>query len=228
MRLFDLFLAIQISRPGEIDFKNVKIYKNNSSNTNDINICSYYKRISNPAFTTIEFLDNESAQKYYHQFDFEQVWCWLNNFDEFWSEVPKTKTGKALNYIRYIFLQDSAMNIVWIIMALESLLVENQTYSKNQLYGKISTLHKYYHIEPFSKKQFDDFYKFRSKIVHGEQMFYRPTLHFDGLNDVKIIDNKIERYGRMAHEMLLLCIRYLIENNKYELSFEEIIEYKLK
>ncbi|NNU76554.1 HEPN domain-containing protein [Clostridium estertheticum] len=228
VRLFDLFLAIQISRPGEMDFKNVKIHKNTINDENYKNVGPYYKGLNNPSFTTLEFLDDKDKQKYYHQFDFEQVWCWLNNFDEFQTEVPKTKLGKALNYIRYMFIQDSIMNIIWIIMALESLLVENQTFNRNQLYGKINTLHKYFDIEPFSKKEIKDLYEFRSKIVHGNQMIYRPTLQYNALNDVEVIDNKIEKYGRMAHEMFLLCIRYLIENNKYELSFDEIIEYKLK
>lgn len=221
MRLFDLLLAIQISRPGEIDFYDMVIYKDDKSRE------VYYKKVVNPWFITTEFLDNNEKQKYYHQFDFKQVWDWLSNLAEFWDGMPKSKIGKALNYISYVFTQDSTLNIIWIIMALESLLVENQAYSKNQLYGKIITLHKYYHIQPFPKKQFDEFYKFRSKIIHGEQSFYRPNCYFSG-NDVDLIDNKIMKFGRMAYEMLLLCMRYFIENNKYELCFDEIIEYRLK
>lgn len=141
--------------------------------------------------------------------------------------MPKSKIGKAFNYISYVFTHDLVLNIIWIVMALESLLVENQAYSKISYMVKWLLYISIMIYNLSSKKQFDEFYKFRSRIVHGKQSFCRSNCYFSW-DDVDLIDNKIMKFGRMVYEMLLLCMRYFIENNKYELCFDEIIEYRLK
>lgn len=222
MRIFDLFMAIQLSNPGAIDFYSIKVTKED----NEQFVYSSNK-LNNPVYTSLDFQVDKDQLAFYHTIEIDRVWEWLKKFNDFWIEVPKTSLGIALNYFRYIFYEESPLNIVWLFMAVERLLVENGKFAISQIRGKSFALLNHYGLNSFSKKDIDGFYKFRSKIVHGEQRFYRPTVQYDALDDVTSIDENILLYGRMAHQILLVCFRYLIENNKYNLDFEEIIEYKL-
>lgn len=223
MRIFDLFMAIQLSNPGAIDFHSVKVRKEGS----DQSVYSSNK-LNNPVYTSLEYLENNDQRSFYHTIEIDRVWEWLKKFSDFWVEVPKTKLGRTLNYLRYIFYEDSPLNIVWLFMATECLLVEGDKFQKNQIMGKSLALCNHYGLTPFPKKEVNAFYGFRSNIVHGGQRFYRPTLQNDATDEVTSIDEKNFRYGRMAHQILLVSLRYLIENNKYDLNFEEIVEYRLK
>lgn len=222
IRIFDLFMAIQLSNPGMIDFYSIKAKKEGDGSS-----IGLLNKLNNPVYTSLEYLTRQDQMAFYHTIEIDNVWKWLKGFDDFWVEVPKTQLGKALNYFRYIFYEDSPLNIVWLFMAVECLLVENSNFAKSQIKGKSLALLNHYGLEPFSRKDVDDFYKFRCNIVHGKQKFYRPTVQNDALDEVTLIDENIFRYGRMAHQILLVCFRYLIENNKYNLDFEERIEYSL-
>ncbi len=218
--VFDIYFAIQLSYPGLIDFSDINFYLNN------VEYGYYYNKLINPTFFSVEFLE-EDMSFYYQDIAFDDVWEWLMGFEDYWIETPRTSLGRAINYLRYVFFEASPMSVYWSFMAVESLMVTNQSFSKSQIQGKTKALTDYYKYDEIQQNKIKSLYKFRSKIAHGQQVFYRPILQHDALKDVERIDLEIDSAGRLTHVILLMGIQYLILNKIYCLEFNEIIKYDL-
>ncbi|MFJ8531675.1 hypothetical protein [Bacillus sp. NPDC094106] len=220
VRLHDIFISLQIAKPNCIDFTNISLY----SNEREIPTLYYNSLFSPYALEDTE----EQFDNIYETLDFIVVWEWLKKQQEFWLEVPSTKIGRFLNYVRYIYYDSGVLSSLWLSMALESLLVENQSFSKSQMTGKLYELLKEHFSREEIKKYVNRFYELRSKIAHGNLNLYRPTLIYDAIKEVANLDDKLILNNSFGISAVIFCLQYMIIHNLQTLEFEEDISYILK
>ncbi|WP_252254340.1 HEPN domain-containing protein [Clostridium sp. ZBS12] len=219
IRINDIFLALQISQPGRFDFLKIRLFVDNIEKET-----SYYNKILTSAITeNIRIYSNKTIKTV----EFNKVWKWLTEQKDFWNEVPDDKVGIFLNYFRYFNYDKSPLAIIWISMALESILVTNEKFSKSQLNGKLKIILDRYYTDDEVDKNVNYFYKFRSKIVHGKQRLFRPTILHDALDSVAKIDEELSKSGEFGYIAMILCLHLMIEKNSNDLKFNEKIIYTL-
>ncbi|MET3210669.1 UNVERIFIED_CONTAM: hypothetical protein ABIC26_003630 [Paenibacillus sp. PvR008] len=219
--IHNFFLAFQIADPAGFDIVHKTIYVDEKE--------SYAMGIHlHTPFAVEELYENEVFENLLEPLNVEIVLDWLIKQKDFWGEIANSKTGTALNYLRYYFENKSPLGTLWLCMALESLLVENQNFSKNQIYGKMFFLTEGKIDKDMLKGFVDRFYSFRSKIVHGKLNLYRPTLIHDADDEVNKLDDSINSNETFGVFSLFICLHFMINNGMHALNFEEQIVYKLK
>lgn len=219
IRINDIFLALQISQSGRFDFLKIRLFIDDVEKE-----ALYYNKILTPAITENSRIYGNKTIK---TIEFSKVWKWLTEQNDFWNEVPDDKIGIFLNYFRYFNYDKSPLAIVWISMALESILVTNEKFSKSQLNGKLKIILDGYYTEEEIDKNVSCFYKFRSKIVHGKQRLFRPTIVHDALDSVVKIDEELFKSGEFGYIAVILCLHLMIDKNSNDLKFTEKIIYTL-
>lgn len=219
VRINDLFVALQISQPARVDFLKIRLFQDEIESKP-----LYYEKLITPAFASIAIESNNNIVK---TLDFLNVWNWLIKQNDFWREVPKENVGIFLNYFRYFHYDSSPLAFMWISMALESILVTNARYSQSQLKGKLKVILKEQYNEVEINKFVKSFYDLRSKIAHGKQRLFRPTLLHDALTAVEQVDKVFLENGEFGYLSIIACIHIMIRTNRSDLEFKEEIIYTL-
>ncbi len=220
VRIHDIFICLQIAKPNCVNFNEISLYINKRKVPT-----LFYNNLHTPF--DLEMYE-EPFRRMYETLDFIVVWEWLKKQQEFWMEVPQTNFGRFLNYVRYIYYDSGVLAPLWLSMALESLLVENQSFAKSQMAGKLYELFKgNFSIEEI-KVYVNKFYKLRSKIAHGNLRLYRPTLIHDALKEVEDIDNELISNNSFGIFSVIYCLQFMIMNNLNRLEFKEEIIYTIK
>lgn len=220
VRIHDIFICLQIAKPNCVNFKEISLY----SNKREIPM-SFYNSLHAPFVLEIY---EEPFYRMYKTLDFTVVWEWLKKRQEFWVEVPRTNFGRFLNYVRYIYYDFGVLSPLWLSMALESLLVENQSFAKSQMTGKLYELLKSNFSREEIKAYVSKFYKLRSKIAHGNLNLYRPTLIHNATKEVEDIDNELISNNSFGIFSVIYCLQFMIENNLEHFEFKEDIIYTIK
>lgn len=222
--IHNFYLIFQIADPAGFEITNVTIL-----------IDGYDKKFvfSNSLLTpfSVENIKNETNQyaKLFKTIEVTNVINWFKGLKEFWDEISVSRTGVSINYLKYFYEASGPLNSLWLCMALEALLVTNQNFSKNQIYGKLRYFISEEEVDSRTlKKLVENFYSFRSKIVHGKINLYRPTLIHNASKEVDLLDDSMFSNESFGYFALRLCLQYMIKNNIYSLDFEEEITYKLK
>lgn len=220
VRIHDIFIALQIANPGCVEFKNISLYTNKR-----VRPTVYYDSLHTP--NMVESLEGP-FDTLLRILDFTLVWEWFNKQKEFWVEVPSTNLGRYLSFVRYIYYDSGMLSPLWLSMALEALLVENQSFAKSQMTGKLyELLKKHFSIEEI-REYVSKFYKLRSKIAHGNLNLYRPTLIHDATKEVAELDNNLILNSSFGMFSVIYCLQYMVMKNLKELKFEENISYTVK
>lgn len=222
VRINDLFIALQISQPGRIDFLSITLFLDDIMHKP-----IYYKKVLSPSLTYLSLDYGNFNKMIIDNIEFRRVWKWLINQKDFWNETPDSKTGIFLNYFRYYHYDSSPLAYMWLAMALESILVTNEKFSKVQISGKLKVLFKHYYKTSEIDKFVGEFYKLRSKIAHGKQRLFRPTLLHDALDSVNEIEKTFYKNGVFAYSSIIYCIQLMIKTNRNNLEFQEEIIYTL-
>ncbi|WP_406543155.1 hypothetical protein [Clostridium ljungdahlii] len=196
VRINDLFLALQISQPARIDFLKIMLFLDDIESKP-----LYYEKLLSPSLAYISLDYGNFNRDIIDMIDFFKVWKWLLEQNDFWNEVPESTIGIFLNYFRYFHYDSSPLSLMWIAMALESILVSNDRFSQSQIKGKLKLLLKECYDESKINKFVDGFYQLRSKIAHGKQKLFRPTLIHDALDSVEKLD---KLFGKMVSLATLL------------------------
>ncbi|HBJ1650197.1 TPA: hypothetical protein LA460_002386 [Clostridium botulinum] len=217
VRINDLFIALQIAQPARIDFLKIRLFQDEIESKP-----LYYEKLITPALASITIESNNRV----HTVDFLEVWNWLIKQNDFWCEVPEDKIGIFLNYFRYFHYDSSPLAFMWISMALESILVTNN-FQKSQLKGKLKVILKEQYSEAEIDRFVNSFYDLRSKIAHGKQRLFRPTLLHDALSTVGKVDKVFWENGEFGYVALISCIHMMIRTNRSNLEFKESIIYTL-
>jgi Apea-like HEPN len=220
VRLHDIFISLQIANPKCVEFKQISLFSNKRRIPT-----LYYNSLNTPPM--LELLE-EPFNSLYKTLDFIVVWEWLKKQQEFWVEVPSTNFGRFLNYVRYIYYDSGILSPLWLSMALESLLVKNQSFAKFQMAGKLYELLKDYFSREEIKKYVNRLYELRSKIAHGNLNLYRPTLIHDAMKEVEHLDNNLISNNSFGIFSVIFCLQFMITNNLNKLEFEEDISYTVK
>lgn len=222
--IHNFYLVCQIADPAGFEITNVKIFIDGYDNK-----FVFRERLLNPF--SVENLVNGENQfaRLIKRIDVISVINWLKGLKDFWKEIALSKTGTSINYLRYFYEDNGPLNCLWSCMALEALLVTNQNFSKNQIYGKLRYFIDEEEIDSKTlQKLVENFYSFRSKIVHGKLNLYRPTTIYNASKEVNVLEDSIisnESFGYLA---LRICLHKMIGNNTHDLDFEERIVYTLK
>ncbi|ERI05688.1 HEPN domain-containing protein [Aneurinibacillus aneurinilyticus] len=220
-RIYDINFAMQIANPGKVAFNEVLILQDGKP-------CEYLKvNPMTPPYVVEYTFDEEINPKvdWIETFDWLVVWDWLREIPDFWREVAQSNIGRVFNYLRYFYNESSPLGIVWLSMSLESLLVTNQSFSKNQLAGKLTLLLHDIFDKKYIVSNVEDFYKLRSKIVHGKQNLSRPSqIHYT--SETESIDDKFLKIGSFGYLSLLYCLQFMINEGINELNIIEEIIYR--
>ncbi|MCM3747902.1 HEPN domain-containing protein [Paenibacillus pasadenensis] len=222
--IHNFYLVFQIADPAGFEITNFKIFID-GYDTEFV----FRERLLNPF--SVENLVNRENQfaRLINRIDIISVIDWLKGLKDFWTEIALSKTGTSINYLRYFYEDNGPLNCLWLCMALEALLVTNQNFSKNQIYGKLRYFIDEEEIDSKTlQKLVENFYSFRSKIVHGKLNLYRPTMIYDASKEVNTLEDSMisnESFGYLA---LRVCLHTMIGNNIHDLDFEERIVYSLK
>lgn len=219
VRLHDIFLALQIAAPAEVNFVKMDIFQDGELVKN-----KFHDQLVTPEFALCGVEDYDSM---INTVEFIKVWQWLRLVKDFWMETPNSKTGVLLNYFRYFYYDKPPLAILWLVMALEAILVTNQSFSKNQIVGKLSVLLNNKLTQEKIKDLVEELYNLRSKIVHGKQRLFRPTMLNDGLSNVVELYCKIANNGAFAYAAVINCIHYMVLHNVQNLNFTEKLVYEL-
>ena len=134
---------------------------------------------------------------------------------------------KPIYYLRYFHYDKSPLAYMWLAMALEAMLVTSDKFQKSQISGKLKVLFKEFYNEIDMNKFVEEFYQLRSKIVHGKQRLFRPTILHDALKTVEKLDGIFSKNGIFAYKAIIFCIQYMVNTDKDELKFKEEIRYYL-
>jgi hypothetical protein len=222
--IHNFYLAFQMADPAGFEITNVTILIDGYDKK-----FVFTKRLLNP-FSVENLVDEESRfAGLINRIDINRVINWLKGLKDFWDEIAPSKIGISINYLRYFYEESGPLNCIWLCMALEALLVTNQNFSKNQIYGKLRYFISEEDIDSKTlQKLVDNFYSFRSKIVHGKLNLYRPTLIHNATKDVDLLEDLIMSNESFGYLALMVCLHYMIKNNTHNLDFEEEIIYKLK
>lgn len=222
VRINDIFIALQIAQPARIDFMEIKLFLDEYEFSP-----LYYKNLRYPGITWIALDWGNYNKEIIKNMDFAKVWNWLLKQKDFWNEVPEDKMGIFLNYFRYFHYDRSPLAYMWLSMALESILVTNEKFSKSQISGKIKVLFQQFYNESDINKFIEEFYQLRSKMAHGKQRLFRPTILHDAIEAVEKLDKVFFKNGTFAYTAVIFCIQFMINTDRIELEFREEIKYYL-
>ncbi|WP_213516970.1 HEPN domain-containing protein [Paenibacillus montaniterrae] len=222
--IHNFYLACQISDPAGFEITNIKILVDGYDKK-----FVFTKSLLNP-FSVGNLVDEKNPfSRLIDRIHVNSVIDWLKGQKDFWKEVAQSKTGISINYFRYFHEENGPMNCLWLCMALEALLVTNQNFSRNQIYGKLRYFIDEEEIDSKTlQKLVDNFYSFRSKIVHGKLNLYRPTMIHNATKEVDILEDSITSNESFGYLAVRICLYNMIKNNIHNLDFEEEIIYKLK
>lgn len=146
------------------------------------------------------------------------VWDWLNKLDDFRCGVGRTPLGKCLSALSFLFVnhfrQDSPLDDLWIIVALEAIFSSNG--SQKDIATKAEAV---LGRSPTNLKWVQDLYQERSKLIHGGK-----ALPFS-ISDGGVSDNyekSLQERMDLTHASLpcvLAVLQFMCQNGLYELKF---------
>jgi hypothetical protein len=146
-----------------------------------------------------------------------KAWEWLQTVPGFLQFESQTPCGRALAAFTYLLIEhseESPLDVLWLLMALEALYSHGHEALKFQLRAKAEALLG--KPEKF-KKMLSLTYDFRSALVHGDVNL--PFRHAPG-DWVSESYDKMDEAKQSAMAVLLATFQEMILRNKHELNFD--------
>lgn len=155
------------------------------------------------------------------ELSFLEFFAWSRMVDGFWTGVPSTNVGRAMNFLSHAHHRTYQLNtladISWIVAALEALLTESSQEIRAKVVRRAVSLAP--NILEFStKKEIGRVYDFRSSFLHGGLTI--PN-HFGFYDDGEYRENFSKAFD-LASAVLFRCIQRTAENGWTELEFREL------
>lgn len=131
------------------------------------------------------------------------------------------RVGRALAAVSHLttshLKSTSSIDLVWILLGLESLYSKGNIGLKEQLLGKTEAL-----LGPRTenKKAFGIVYDFRSRFLHGDVDLPLRFTEFNALKKYEDFYDELSRNEHLALAVLLSTLQWMICHNATELVFE--------
>jgi hypothetical protein len=215
--ILDLTLCANIALPGSLQFSkcdsfiNGSWYQEHTGAVNDWdNLFELSDRLKWPNLSKMAI---------------SSVWEWIEAIDGFDEGVGKGSLGRSLAAISYLFHKntqtENMLDLIWSLMALESLYGKSNTALKDQLLSKSEAF-----LGPRleNKKKFGWMYDFRSRFIHGDIDFVFQSHIYDGSDEYKKFRDEIYESSDIANLMLVGTLQKMASLMLYEMNFE----YSLK
>lgn len=157
--------------------------------------------------------------------DFRRTWHWLIKSDVLADGVGVNRLGRAIAALSHLTSSNlsatSSLNLVWILLGLESLYSTGSVGMKEQLLGKSEAL-----LGPRkeNKKAFGAVYDFRSRLLHGDIDIPLRFSEYDAVKKYEDFHSELYRHEGLAMAALIATLQSLAQrdvnyiNFKYEIN----------
>lgn len=214
--LYDVFLMMNLSRPGVCDFMNIRIDSGRGMFTQlhlsgDCFESSFHKSLKNTHLSPIVL-------------PLVSVVPWYRRLDLGVSQKAETGVEKALFSVLHICCGKDA-DVTWVVWAFHALEAIYGTRVGEGFTNLVDRISKFLNLEPqaknFLKRNLREMYNYRSSFVHGGYKVQHPMrneIMDDRLNDdySKLLD--IMQFG---FDLVVVSLQGLIANNWYGIKVEE-------
>lgn len=218
----EVFLLINLSRPGACDFYNLYTLNPHStwSRKERVRISAY-----NFEFAWVDSLEKEFPSL--QQLPFEKVLLWYEKIGLSYKQRARSPIEKALFSLLHICRTGEDISCtVWIFHALEALFSTRVGEGFNTLSKRIKfVLCLSEKQESIVKKRLRKLYDMRSSLIHGGYEIYHPMRS-------EYLDKSIDEQFDEVYEniqfgvaVIISCLQSMISNNAYGLSVTEEVSY---
>lgn len=149
------------------------------------------------------------------------TWNWLNSSNIIESGLGKNSLGRALAAFSQLtkgsFAENSTLNIIWALLALEAIYTKGNIGLKEQLASKTEVL---LGKKEENKKAFGKMYDFRSRLVHGDIDIPLRYSLYDGTLEFENFHMDLYESSHIAIATLIATFQKLIKNNWKGLEFK--------
>jgi hypothetical protein len=215
------FLAVNIAVPGTYNFYNTEIISSRKWYSTKINLDSYAIE------SAIEF-SKQIGWPVIKDIEVDVVYNWLKVLKIGITQVARSRIERVLiAFLNALHGNISITSILWLSHALEAFYdtpsIEVVKHFRNRAFKWLALPE---HNKKAIKKEFDNFYSIRSAYAHGTFEITHTLCNEVIDKDVAVQMSKIYHANNFGLATLIASIQMLIENNCYDLDFEEIIHCK--
>ena len=215
-------MVVNLAVPGTCNFSNTTIY--------DYSIKPfYYPSRMNLSCYPIELaiiLSRQLGWPVIKDIEMGLVHSWLKSLKLETKQVAQSRIERVLfALLNALHGNTEITHILWLLHSLEAFydtpVIEVVKNLRNRAFKWLSVPEN---NKKAIKKEFANFYGVRSSFVHGAFDIIHPLKNERIDKNVDIQYDKIYRASHFGLAMLIASIQSLIENNYYELNFDEIIQ----
>ncbi len=149
-----------------------------------------------------------------------QAWAWFAEVSCIEDGMARGPVGRAVAALTYITAgnanSESSLNLVWVLLALESLYCTGTVGLREQLVAKSELI-----LGPRfeNKRAFGAMYDFRSRLLHGDMDLPLRYSHFNAVPDFKRHYDDLDDFEGLGLAALVATLQTMIKNNWRGLDF---------
>jgi len=151
---------------------------------------------------------------------FQQAWNWMRSSDAIQIGVGVGPLGRSLAALSHLTTshtrESSSLDLVWILLGLESLYSKGNLGLKEQLLVKTEII-----LGPRTenKKALGMVYDFRSRLLHGDIDIPTRFTEYDGADKFEEFHDDLAKSSEISLAVLIATLQWMIINNRYSLNF---------